>query len=268
MYSLLYLLPKNLISLILGWLANIPLPTPLAEFTTSLFAKAYKIDLTEAIEKRFECIGKLFVRDLHPSSRPIGAEPVSPVDGTLRYYGPIMDGKLEQIKGQLYSVRDFLGSSECAEKFDNGYYFNFYLSPPDYHQIHSPVSGEISKVIHIPGKLWPVNDWSINSIPNLFCVNERVVNMIETASGLAAVVMVGATNVGSIRLAFAPDFRSNRPFAYRTPKELKLSRIKITAGEKLGTFMLGSSVVVLFEKPPGKPSGLTIGSKVKVGVSL
>lgn len=268
MYSLLRFVPKNLLSLLIGKVVNLPLPPPLSTLSVNWFKRFFKIDLSEATESKYRSIGELFVRELKAGSRPVGAEPVSPVDGTLRNFGPIQNGELPQIKGKNYSVERFLGDRELAQRFAQGYYFNFYLSPPDYHHVHAPVGAEVTKYIHIPGKLWPVNDWSISNIDELFVVNERVVILLKSAFGMVAVVMVGATNVGSISLNFDKEFRSNRFRLTRgNPQSSSVQGVQVKAGDRLGTFHMGSSVVVLFEKEP-QLNELIVPLKIKFGTSL
>ena len=252
MYGFLRFIPKNHLSWLVGTLVHLPLPRPLATRLIRRFARAFDID-TEAASRPLESyrsIGEFFTRDLREGLRPVGPEPVSPVDGKLRDRGPVVDGRIVQVKGRTYPLVKFLGEDADASRFEGGFYFNLYLSPRDYHHIHSPVSGEVVRCTHIPGKLWPVNDWSIGAIENLFAVNERVVVWIRTERfGLVAVAMIGATNVGKITVTF-DDIVSNArrtkdPMVrdYRSPKP-------VSAGDRLGTFHMGSSVVVLFE--PGR----------------
>ncbi len=155
------------------------------------------------------------------------------------------NGKLEQVKGKTYTLARFLGDEENARRYEHGSYFNFYLSPQDYHHVHSPVGGGIARSVHIPGKLWPVNDWSLENIDELFSINERVVTYVDGDLGRVAVVMIGATNVGKISVTY-DSFISNSD-AERTVARDYPSPMPIAAGARLGTFHMGSSVVVLVE---------------------
>lgn len=264
MYRLLRFVPKNHLSWLVGTLVHVPLPRPLATRIIRWFARLFEIDVAAASRpiESYRSIGEFFTRDLRDGLRPIGAEPVSPVDGKLRDRGPVVQGRIVQVKGKTYPLVKFLGEDADASRFEGGFYFNLYLSPRDYHHIHSPVSGEIIRCTHIPGKLWPVNDWSIGAIENLFAVNERVVVWIRTERfGLVAVAMIGATNVGKITVTF-DEIVSN------TGKRGSLVRSytgrQTTAGDRLGTFHMGSSVVVLFE--PGRLDPDAV--RVKAGDAL
>jgi phosphatidylserine decarboxylase len=234
------------------------------------FADTYQIDVGAAAKSidDYPSIGHFFTRDLAEGLRPIESDLVSPVDGTLRNFGVIEHGRLEQIKGKTYTLAGFLADEQNTKRYENGTFFNFYLSPQDYHHIHSPVSGTISRSVHVPGKLWPVNDWSLANIDELFSINERVVTYIDSAYGRAAVVMIGATNVGKISVTY-DTFISNDANVDRTVVR-DYPPIDIATGVRLGTFHMGSSVVILFE--PGRIDlervRLEAGHKVKYGAAL
>jgi phosphatidylserine decarboxylase len=144
-----------------------------------------------------------------------------------------------------------------------------YLSPRDAHHIYSPVGGTIVKTVHIPGALWPVNDWALHSIDALFAVNERVVTFIESQYGLLAVVMIGATNVGKISLGYAPLETNSRPWEKKSLRTIvHAPGVPVACGDKLGTFKMGSSVIVITESNRA-PQGLQqCPQSVKYGQAL
>lgn len=271
MYRFLRYVPKNRLSRTLGRLMHVRWPRPVARRLVRWFAKTYQIDVDAAAKPAHEypSIGHFFIRDLRDGLRPIESDFVSPVDGTLRGFGVVTGGRLEQIKGKTYTVARFLGDEEDARRYDNGAYFNLYLSPQDYHHVHSPAGGAIARSVHIPGKLWPVNDWSMANIDELFSINERVVTYIESATlGRVAVVMIGATNVGKMSVVY-DTFISNAAAAKRAARTYD-PPIPIKAGDRLGTFHMGSSVVVLLE--PGRIDltrvRLVAGKKVQYGAAV
>ena len=268
MYRYLRYVPKNRLSRTAGRLVHARLPRPIARRLVRWFARTYQIDVGAAslpIEE-YPSIGHFFIRDLREGLRPIEGDVVSPVDGVLRNYGAVEEGRLEQIKGKTYTVARFLGDPEFAARYENGAYFNLYLSPQDYHHVHAPVSGTITRSVHIPGKLWPVNDWSLANIDELFSINERVITYIDSPYGLAAVVMIGATNVGKISVVY-DTFISNAHDVQTTVARNYAPAVPIQAGDRLGTFHMGSSVVMLFE--PGRIDlervRLEAGHKVQYG---
>ncbi|MGH9456889.1 MAG: archaetidylserine decarboxylase [Thermoanaerobaculia bacterium] len=271
MYRFLRYVPKNPLSRAVGRLVHAPLPRPLARRLVRWFAGAYAIDIDAAGKpiESYPSIGHFFVRDLREGLRPIESDFVSPVDGVLRNFGRIENGRLEQIKGKTYTLARFVGDEETARRYDGGAFFNLYLSPQDYHHVHSPVGGTITRSVHIPGKLWPVNDWSLATIDELFSINERVVTALDSHLGRVAVVMIGATNVGKISVTY-DSFISNVGRTSRTAVRNYDPPIGIAAGDRLGTFHMGSSVVVLIE--PGNIDlgrvRLEAGTKVRYGEAV
>lgn len=245
---LLRVIPKNHLSAFVGNLVHTRLPESLAKASVQWFANRYSINMQEAEHpiSYYRTIGELFTRNLKSGVRPIQNGVVHPVDGRITAWGEIKAGTLIQAKGRSYQLHEFLDSPEQANKFEGGVYFTYYLCPTDYHHVHSPVGGEVVETRAIPGQLWPVNDWSVSHIEDLFSRNERIVSYIRTDSATIGLVMVGATNVGKMTVTYDKDIVTNSC-------NKKLSRTydpgrKIKKGEKIGTFHMGSTVVMLY--PP------------------
>lgn len=248
--QLLKILPKNHLSYVIGNLVHKKLPKPLAEASVAWFAKRYKINMDEAEKpiSEYKSIGQLFTRNLKPGVRPIQGGVIHPVDGRITSWGKITSNTLMQAKGKSYSVSDFLASNEWAKKFEGGIFLTYYLCPTDYHQIHSPVDGQVVQATYIPGYLWPVNEWSVSSIEDLFSINERLVSFIKTDMGEVALVMVGATNVGKMTVSYDPELITNQ-LNIHEPYVKKYSPSKpLSKGDKLGVFHMGSTVVMLYPK--------------------
>jgi phosphatidylserine decarboxylase len=243
------LIPKNALSLGVGWAVRKKWPFGLHLWLRNLLIRLYRIDVEEA-EKPLEAyptFGEFFVRRLKPHARPIASvDLVSPVDGLVTQRGPIdSDRLLIQAKGLTYQLADFMPVSEAAERFVGGFFLTIYLAPYNYHRIHAPCDMKVNHLLHIPGALWPVNAWSVAGIKELFVQNERVMVQGEAQGGDVLVAMVGATNVGRITLDAIPGFHSNHPnkktkaaLAYPQPWQLQ------KAGP-LGCFEMGSTVILL-----------------------
>lgn len=252
MYPLLRFIPKNHFSWLVGRLAAVQYRTGFQLALIRWYVKRYgaKLDEAEKPIEAYRSLAAFFQRDLKPNLRPIGPGVVSPVDGTLVQSGPISAGTILQAKGKYYTARELVGDDQAGAYFDNGYFITIYLAPGDYHHIHSPVEGAISGSIHVPGTLWPVNPWSVERIDRLFCVNERITTLLESDLGKVAVVKVGATNVGSITTVYN-RFSGNTGiwFRKRRKQQETFSPPKaIKKGDRLGSFRMGSTVVLLFER--------------------
>lgn len=251
LFNILYILPKSWISFLTGKLVSVRFPWPISLWLTSWFASRYNINLQEAEKpiSEYKSIQNLFTRKLKPGLRPIGEGPiVHPVDSMLTQVQKVEAETLIQAKGHRFNLNSFLANDKAFELFKNGHALTYYLCPTDYHRVHSPVDGEIVKVHYLPGKLWPVNNWSVQNIKELFSVNERVVIWIKTDVGMVAYVMVGATNVGKMTLSFDPDIVTNQSMFKSFPlKKSYDPRIQIKKGDELGIFNMGSTVIVLYE---------------------
>lgn len=270
---ILYVIPKKILSRFVGAVVHLPLPRPVRVLAMGWFAARYRIDMSEAelpLED-YRSIGDLFVRRLKPGLRPVGSAPVvHPADSRLTQSGPLDEGVLVQAKGRTYQLNEFLGPLDSS-RYLNGRFATYYLCPTDYHRVHSPVTGVVRRVAHLPGALWPVNEWSTSSIPNLFSINERVAVEIETPAGPVAVVLVGATNVGQMSLSFWPEFRDlsvreNRAWV----KEFEPG-IHLEKGQELGIFHMGSTVVLCLAPgvvPETWVAALPVGAQVRVGASF
>jgi phosphatidylserine decarboxylase len=249
---LLTLLPKNMVSKLNGFLAGLRLPRFIMEPIVLAFARIYKINIQEAeLEiSDYESLNKFFTRALKNGSRLIDQKEsviISPVDGRLLIAGSLEKGQLLQSKGMESSLQNLLGNNRFYKQFLGGNYMTIYLSPQDYHRIHSPVEGRILGYYYQPGKLFPVNNLAVNSINQLFSKNERLITYIQSDRGLVAVIKVGATSVGKIRVTYDPNIATNRWI--RLAKEhMYDEEIHIRKGAELGRFEMGSTVMLLFER--------------------
>ncbi len=263
--------PKNHLSYFVGQLVHIRLPGFINRFIIANFAKHYGINLEEAEYSvdRYPSLGDFFVRKLKPGLRPLGDTwALHPADSVITQGGSIVAGKLIQAKSRTYSLQNFVKDANALEKYGDGAFLTYYLCPTDYHRVHSPVSGEIKRALHIPGALWPVNSWSTDNIHELFSVNERVLVEIETDRGLVGVMFVGATNVGQIMLSFDSEIKGNQLLS-EAINEKVYTGIKIKKGDELGMFRMGSTVVMLYSKSANVsvPEDL-VGKAVKVNSSF
>ncbi|MCA9321975.1 MAG: phosphatidylserine decarboxylase [Planctomycetes bacterium] len=267
---LLRFLPRNLISRLFGRLAAVERPRFFASWCKESFARRFDIDFGEAEHpiEFYPSLLKMFTRRLREGARPIDLDPtaiVSPVDARVGAFGRIESGRLLQAKGMDYGLAALLGSDEAAQPFSDGHFVTLYLSPRDYHRIHTPDTGRIRSTLYEPGTLWPVNPPAVRTIPALFAVNERVTTVIATDDGELAVCMVGATNVGSIRLAYE-DFVSNRRGARFVAEHVP--PLECFRGSELGTFELGSTVVLLIANARFRFEGLEEGAWIPMGQAI
>ena len=218
------------------------------------FIRRFGVDMGEAAQPdpaAYPTFNAFFTRALRPGLRPIadGAKDIAcPVDGAVSQIGAIEDGRIFQAKGQSFTALELLGGdATAAAKFDGGSFATLYLSPKDYHRIHMPVDGALTRMLHVPGRLFSVNPPTTRAVPRLFARNERVACLFDTPAGPLALVMVGALNVASIETVWAgevtpPQRRRVQAWDYET------GTIRLAKGEEAGRFNMGSTVVLLFAK--------------------
>ncbi len=259
-----YILPKKFITRAAGWLMS----ARLGKFTTYMikkFVNHYKVNVSEASKNidDYKTFNEFFARELKKDARPLDKSVKSvvyPVDGTISEFGKIKDGLLLQAKNHYYTTSALLADDDDAKIFADGQFITIYLSPKDYHRVHIPLAGKLRKMTHIPGEVFSVNPRNAEYIPELFAHNERVVSMFETSVGKMAVVMVGATIVRSISTSWA-GIVAPSPLNEPVTTEYNEQEISFAKGAEIGKFMMGSTVICLFEKDAIKFSdNLTQGS--------
>lgn len=236
-------LPQHLLSRLVGIVAASQI-----RLVKSLFIKfavnRYNIDLTEAEEPNIEAypsFNAFFTRALQAGARPISGEFCSPADGEISQLGNIERETLVQAKGVNYSVSKLLGKADVST-YASGSFITIYLSPRDYHRVHSPISGKLKTARYIPGKLFSVNQQTTLDIPDLFAINERLVLEFDTEHGDVAVIMVGAMIVAGIQ----PVWRST-PYPAKTFLE-EAPELDVEAGDELGRFLMGSTAIIVSSK--------------------
>lgn len=245
-----YLLPKQLLTMLFGWLAN----KQLGIVTTWMikgFIKLYRINMTDAkyqTAEAFKTFNDFFARELNDDARPIDESDnsiVMPADGVISQFGTIQDNVMLQAKGHIYTLESLVACHpDMIKFFKNGSYITTYLAPSNYHRFHMPCNATLKEMIYVPGALFSVNKATTENIPNIFARNERVICLFETEFGPMAQILVGATIVGSIEtkwhgLVTPPRDGIMKRWTY-------LNDVQLVKGEDMGCFKLGSTVITLF----------------------
>ncbi|WP_440112540.1 archaetidylserine decarboxylase [Acidovorax sp. BL-A-41-H1] len=248
-----YLMPKQAMTVLAGKLAS----ARLGGLTTAAirrFVARYNVNMDEAANPdigAYTSFNDFFTRALKPGARPLeAADLICPVDGAISQFGPIAHDQIFQAKGHTYSTTALVGGDAAlAAQFENGHFATLYLSPRDYHRIHMPCAGTLTRMVHVPGDLFSVNPLTARGVPGLFARNERVVCAFDSAHGPFVLVLVGATIVGSMAtvwhgLVNPPRTGRQRQWDY-APGQVSLQQ-----GDEMGRFLLGSTVVMLFPQGP------------------
>ena len=271
------LVPQHLLSRVVGRVAESgSLKKPFIRW----FVTRYSVDMSDAQEQdplAYENFNAFFTRALKAGARPLAegindALPVlCPADGAISQLGEITEHGLLQAKGRYYTVADLLASDHDAADFDGGSFATVYLSAKDYHRVHMPVAGKLTKMSYVPGDLYSVNQQTAESVPNLFARNERLVCLFDTELGPMAVVLVGAMIVAGIETVWAGRVcpGRDRHEVQITQYDATVPAIELAAGAEIGRFYLGSTAIVLFGHAAVELNGkLAAESPVRMGQLL
>lgn len=221
------------------------------------FIKRYQVNMTEAENSditSYKTFNQFFTRPLRNGARPCAdAVFICPVDGAISQFGNIEKDQIFQAKGHHYSTAALMGGDKkAALQYQNGSFACLYLSPKDYHRIHMPCDGKLEKMTYVPGDLFSVNPVTAQGVPGLFARNERVVcEFSSERNGNFVMVLVGATIVGSMATVWHnenngiinPPRRGHIQVWKYTDQNIVLKQ-----NAEMGRFLLGSTVVMLFEK--------------------
>jgi len=240
-------LPRQALTALMGSLAN-RRAGDLTRLAIELFIKRYGVDMSEAEQENpadYACFNDFFTRPLKAGLRPLANSTwLSPVDGSISQLGGIAGERIFQAKGHDYSLLSLLGGdSQLAHLFKNGSFATLYLSPRDYHRIHMPCAGTLRRMVYVPGDLYSVTPLTAQNIPGLFARNERVVCFFDTAEGPLAMVLVGATIVGSMATVWHGPINAQRGGQIQA-WDYDSGQVELQQGQEMGRFMLGSTVVL------------------------
>ena len=247
-----YIMPQLYLTQLAGWFAQQKWGA-VTHFVIKAFAKKYNVDMSEAKKENFsdyESFNQFFIRELKDDARKINENPTAlclPADGRVSQIGHIDDERLLQAKGHFFSLSDLLaGDEELVNTFKNGEFATIYLSPRDYHRVHMPCDATLRKMIYVPGDLFSVNPFLAEHVPNLFARNERVICVFDTAFGPMVQILVGATITASMSTVWAGVINPPRTGEVKVWTYQGDNAIKLTKGQEMGAFQLGSTVINLF----------------------
>lgn len=268
------ILPKHLLTALIWRIARVR-HAPTKDFLITRFISLFDVDIKDVkleVPSGFTTFNEFFVRELSDDARPVDASNdsiVSPVDGTVSIADRIQKDSIIQAKGLDYSLDDLLATDlEEAAAYIDGTFATIYLAPYNYHRIHAPLDGNLVAARYVPGALFSVNAATVSRVPGLFRRNERLIMHFDTERGPAAVIFVGALNVGSISTPWSGEIR---PRKQGVVEQLDISRYPTTVkkGDLLGWFNMGSTVILLLPADTCEwNEDMRAGETVRVGEAI
>ncbi len=238
------------------------------------FVRLYDVDVSEVrqqVPDDFRTFNDFFVRDLVDTARPVdqGSTIVSPVDGTVSIASKLEAHSILQAKGLSYSLEElFAIDLDEARAYSDGMFATIYLAPYNYHRVHMPLNGELVAAHYVPGDLFSVNAAITALVPGLFRRNERLNLHFKTAFGPAALIFVGALNVGSISTPWSGEIR---PRNHGVVELLDIGNAGrgLNKGDLLGWFNMGSTVIMLLPEGTAEwHETLLPGLRVRMGQAI
>lgn len=269
-----YVLPHHALSSLMSRLTHCTNPAWKNAFIKTII-RGYGVNMEEAKYPdldHYASFNDFFTRELKDGVRPVVTDPravACPADGAVSQAGRIEGGAIFQAKGHNYTALELLGGDEKrAQAFENGQFATIYLSPKDYHRLHMPVTGKLTQMVHVPGRLFSVNNRTVGAVPNLFARNERVVCIFETEVGPMALILVGAIFVSSVETVWQgvvtpPTRREARCWDYGDDAPV------LAKGAEMGRFNMGSTIIVLFgQDKVDWANDFVAGQPVKLGSAI
>ena len=247
---------------------------PLTHYLIKLYIKMFKINISECEEENIEKYNTFcdfFTRKLKKGIHVVdknNKSVVSSCDGRILQFGKIEDKSILQVKGIKTSIQSLLcNDKELSSIYSKGSFLTIYLSPKDYHRVHSPANGKLMKTLHVPGRLFSVADHAVECIKDLYAKNERLVCHFKDNSINFSVIFVGAINVSSIETQWKGEVSPPMPKKLISTKYGN-KNIVINKGDEVGMFKSGSTVVLLFTENVKLSDKIKVNQAIRVGQKI
>lgn len=268
-----YFFPHHALSWLIFHLARIEW-APVKRLSLKIYLSLHQVNMAEAEQEdplAYKNLNAFFTRALKPDARPLADGEnllLCPVDGAVSQARAIENGRVFQAKGHDYSLLELVGGVKAlAAPFHNGKFATLYLSPKDYHRIHMPITGKLTDMVYVPGRLFSVAPHTVNTVPRLFARNERLVCAFDTEAGPMIMILVGAVNVSAIDTVWAGSITppSKRKIIHTRYKE---GEVQLAKGLEMGRFNLGSTVIMLMGENVELDELIEHGNSVQLGQAL
>jgi len=173
------------------------------------FIERCGIDISECVEpvEELRTLSQIFERKIrYWETRPMSADVAhvaSPADSRM-VWGSFREETPLFIKGKFFELEELLGGVAGWQRFVDGDWAVFRLTPEKYHYSHSPVSGVVQAFLSVDGACHACNPSAVVEVVTPYSKNRRDVTIIDTdvpegsGVGLVAMVEVAALMIGDI----------------------------------------------------------------------
>jgi len=198
-------------------------------------------------KKEFENFQDFFTREFRQLPYNASAY-VWPCEGLLCDLGSVHTRSVSRVKSDIRRIDTIFQVGERS--IPKNYFFtNVFLHNKNYHRIHAPVSGTVSRIQHVPGDLVVLRPWIYKQDPSLPALrNERYnIDIVDGKGRTWYLSIVGGPAVGTIAL----------------PKKLVIGA-QVEKLEEIALFYLGSTCCMA---APEVPRHHSKNSFVQVGAT-
>jgi phosphatidylserine decarboxylase len=217
------------------------------------FLNACGVDLSEAVDAdTLDTPRKIFERRIrYWDCRPMPGESdavVAPADARV-LVGSLRAGSQLCIKDKFFAVEELFGRNkpQWLNKFGDGEWAIFRLTPDQYHYNHTPVAGVVADLYEISGRYHACNPSAVVQVVTPYSKNRRVVTVIDTdvaggtGVGLVAMIEVVALMIGDVVQCYSAE-------RYTDPQPLRVGMFLVRGAPK-SRYRPGSSTdVLIFQK--------------------
>ena len=212
------------------------------------------VDLNECVEdiSSFTNARKIFERKIkYWECRSMEEEEgsiVSPADSRM-IAGSLSATESLFIKDKFFQFEELLGHDRDTwlQRFKNGDYGVFRLTPEKYHHNHTPVSGKVIDFYTVTGVYHSCNPGAVIEIATPYSKNKRVVTIIDTdvaggtGVGFVAMIEVTALMIGDVVQCYSDH-------KYENPRNIEKGMF-LKKGQPKSLYRPGSSTDILLFEP-------------------
>lgn len=143
-----------------------------------------------------------FFKRKYKNPPPMASDLIWPCEGFVCDWGSFSDKNFSKVKGQNLDLNTIFNSN--PENTRTYFFTNIFLHNHNYHRVHSPIKGHITKITKIPGDLIFLRPWFYkrHEVSYPAFKNERIIfEITDSFEEIWYLAMVGGFGVGTIEIS-------------------------------------------------------------------